>query len=275
MSRIVFWDSSHGGSAQIAASVAITLSLHFNKRLILANGGRFNTGFEEGFPLGGDHSSLLSEYGMDALLRLAACQRLSKGNISDYTLSLLRGRLDLVSGRKIGPEGLLGMAASKSDVEQILLVAEQYYDLVLLHSMGEKGLQQLAYNDEDDVLVVVLCQSRVQLDTFFSDQIKSKVFAGKKLVLAICQYDRASRWTLQNIKRRYNCEVPMYGIPYHTGFADAWNARDILSFFRRHRLTNRRGPDKLELVSSYHELSGNILQLAGSGTFSDRKEKGA
>lgn len=275
MSRIVFWDSGHGASSQIAASVAITLSLHFNKRLLLANTGRFDTGFEEGIPLVSDGSSLLQEYGMDALLRLAACQRLSKGNISDYTLSLLRGRLDLASGSKLGPDALLGSVASKSNVEEILMVAGQYYDLVLLHTMGEEGLPQFAYNYEQDVLVAVLCQSRVQLDAFFADQIKSPEFAGKKVVLAISQYDRTSRWTLQNIKRRYNCKIPMYGIPYHTGFADAWNNRDILSFFRRNRLTNRRGPEKHELISSYHELSCNILQLSGSGAFSDRKEKGA
>lgn len=275
MSKIIFWDSGHGGSSQIAASVAIYLSLRFNKRLILANGGVFDTGFEEGFSFGSDATSLLSEYGMDALLRLAACHRLSKDNISDYTLSLLRGRLDLASGRKLGTKALIGIETSRSEVEEILRVAEQYYDLVLLQTTGEEVLQQFASHYEQDVLIAVLGQNRAQLDAFFSTQMESQVFAGKKLVIAICQYDRNSRWTIQNIKRRYNCRVPMYGIPYHTGFADAWNARDIVSYFKKYRLTNRRGADNQELVASYHELSGNILQLSGSGTFLARKEKGA
>lgn len=278
MSRILFWDSGQGYSSQIAASTAITLALQFNQRLLLANGGQFGTGFEEGFPTGAnrnDYSPLLEEYGMDALLRLAASKRLTTDNISDYTLSLLRGKLDLAAGCKVGLGGPSAVVEPKREIKEILQVADKYYDFVLLQSTGGRGPQQNDSFLKYDGLVAALSQSRAKLDQFFAEQIETTAFAGIPFSLVICHYDSTSRWTIQNIKRRYGCKVPLFGIPYHTGFIDAWNARDILSYFRRYRLLTRRGPEKQELVSSYYELSRNILQLTGSNALPDRKVKGA
>lgn len=259
MSKVVFWDLGYGGSAEVAAAFAVQAGLCEKCHFLLMNCGYYGTGLEEGFPLrdselGTELRMPVQDHGMEALLRLAESGRLLQANMKDYTYPLLQGRLDLA-------EGLQSISSSRhplhsAELEAILNMAERLYDIIIMQLSGANPLY-LDRLREEDAFIAVLRQNRVELDTFFEMAAKPETNTNRgitPLALVIHQYDAASKWSLQNIKRRYNCEVPMIGIPYHTEFSDAWNGQDIISFFRRYRLLKGRGYEREQFLFSCKEL---------------------
>ncbi|RRJ65922.1 hypothetical protein EHV15_25610 [Paenibacillus oralis] len=287
MSRILFWDPGHGSSASVAAVCAVTMGLHFPLRVLLFNDGRHGSGVEEGLRAGSRHASeagsgesgilgsRLSEYGIEALLRLSASGMLTKANYSDYTLPVIRGRLDLATGFRAG--GLHGTSelSEGQDLLELALAAEQSYDLVLRHAPRIRELPEALAGSEEEVVVAVLQQRRSQLDDFFDALAKQTVTSRRKLCVILAPYDSGSGLNLANLKRRYRRALPVFGIPYDTEFANAWNDRDILSFFRRYRLLPKRGGSREAVLASCRDLSRNLLELTGKATLQAARERGA
>lgn len=139
MSRFVFWDGGLGGAAEAAVATAVTLALRHPQRLLLVNEGPAGSGLEEGMRqtvrLHGDTygGEAIPEHGLDALLRLQASGRLAISNFADYTVPLLRGRLDLVCGTRLGES--TWKEADRGSVAEVLAMAEQAYDGLVLGSL--------------------------------------------------------------------------------------------------------------------------------------------
>ncbi|MGG4553549.1 hypothetical protein MKX50_13590 [Paenibacillus sp. FSL W8-0186] len=283
MSKVVFWDMGYGGSAEVAAAFGVQGGLHEKYHLLLMNCGAAGTGIEEGFSLRDkemedDLGLPVQDHGMEALIRLAESERLLQADMKDYTYPLLPGRLDMVDGLKPVGAGTSEMLLS-AELGAILNIAERYYDIIVMQLSGVHALVQNNWLPRsEDTLVAVLRQNRVELDTFFEmNGSMERTDSVMPQAIVIHQYDAASKWSLQNIKRRYNCEVPMIGIPYHTEFSDAWNGQDIIAFFRRYRLLKGRGYEREQFLFSCKELVRLALSAKerASDTALDSKVKGA
>lgn len=264
MSKVVFWDLGYGGSSEVAAAFSVQAGLHDKYHLLLLNYGNSGMGVEEGFLARNYESNRdlrlpVQDYGMEALMRLAESGRLYQANLMDYTYPLLQGRLDLADGMQTANDQRDPLYFEQ--LEAIMNMAAHYYDIIVTQVSGP-GSILMDNLQEDDTLIAVLRQNRVELDTFFELVDRSGATGGNMpKALVIPHYDAASKWSLQNIKRRYNCEIPMIGIPYHTEFSDAWNGQDIIAFFRRYRLLKGRGYEREQFLFSCKELTR--LALAG------------
>ena len=284
MTRIMFWDPGHGGAAHLAVGCAVTLALHHTKRILLLNVGS-SYGMEEGLRTGIrdtdgdglDQALPFSEHGLDALLRVSESGRLTKANFSDYTLPLIGGRLDLACGSRSENSDVTGTTISDKKKRDLLVVADQSYDLLMLHSHNKCPIMDTIASQHCDVTLVVLEQKRIQLDAFFSELSQMPEPERRKLNIAIAlyPYDPHSSWSLANIKRRYNVSLPFFSIPYNTEFADAWNSREALSFFRKYKLVFSKGGAREALLGSYRKLSQHLLEKAGSITAHSTSGKGA
>lgn len=288
MSRILFWDPGHGSSASVAAACAVTMGVHYPLRVLLFNEGCHGSGVEEGLRAGSRHApeaisggasgtldSRLSEYGIEALLRLSDSGLLTKANYADYTLPVIRGRLDLATGfRADGLHGTSKLSEGR-DLLELALAAEQSYDLVLRHTPQIRELPEALAGSEEEIVVAVLQQQRAQLDDFFDALAKQTVTSRRKLCVVLAPYDSDSGLNLANLKRRYRRALPVFGIPYDTEFANAWNDRDILSFFRRYRLLPKRGSSREDVLASCRDLSRNLIELAGKAAVQAARGRGA
>lgn len=289
MSRVMFWDPGHGYAANVAAACAVTVGLHYPLRVLLFNDGRHGSGVEEGLRAGSRHTpesgpgntgamdTRLSEYGADALLRLSASGLLTKANYSDYTLPVIRGRLDLATGVRAGDlRGTSGFDEGEGLLE-LAMAAEQSYDLVLRHAPRIRELPEASAGSEEEIVVAVMQQRRSQLDDFFAALANQPLAGRRKLCVVLAPYDPGCTLNLANLKRRYRSDLPVHGIPYDTEFADAWNDRDVLSFFRRYRLLPKRGGSREAMLSCCRDLSRNLLELAGAGQAAGQttRERGA
>lgn len=282
MSRVVFWDNGQGISSVVAASVSVMMGLHHDLNLLLVNESKFGEGVEGGFPVDGSLRSdgyLPPEQGMDALMRMAVSERLSVGNFKDYTRPIFRRKLDLVSGTLITTPIRLTDAMCKAKSE-VLGVAQDSYDLVLTQASGSAYMNQ--YCDEQymspshqEIVVVVLDQGRGGLEDFFGNVEYDTYLSRRNWICVLANYDYKSRWSTQNVKRRYQCRVPIFGIPYLTELHDAWNDRELLRFFGRYRMLSRKGGKREMLIESYRQLSQGLLELTGALASGDQSMRGA
>lgn len=280
MSRLVFWDGGLGGAAEAAVATAITLGLLLPQRLLLVNEGPAESGIEEGLrQTVRQHSATygeeaIPEHGLDALLRLQASGRLTRSNFTDYTVPLLRGRLDLVCGTRLGDTAW--KEAEQKGVTEVLAMADQTYDGLILHAQGVQLSEVLRNQREGDVIVAVQPHRLGILDERFADLASGQGDHKANLIVAISPFDPRSRWSLTNLKRRYPFSLPLVGLPHHTEFSDAWNDRNILTYFRQNPLWPKRGGDRELLLIGYRELGNMLIELAaGKGLSVSPTEKGA
>lgn len=276
MSRIVFWDFGHGGAEGIAAAVAIAVALYHRQHILLVNEAEAGYGVEQGFPVQ-DHiaaagdGKMVAETGTEALLRLLHNRRLSRHNFADYTRPLINGRLDLVAGARGG----IDKQVDEILLQQLYAIAEDSYELVLLHRSG-----RFIPNEElePELLFPVLHQNRTELDHFFELYRSSLQNSANRVSgIVLRNYDRQAKWNIANIRRYYDCDLPIYGICYETGFADAWNERDLLRYFRRIQLPGRTGTKRGTLLEALQELAEGVIELCGKYTVSrsPSNDKGA
>jgi hypothetical protein len=280
MSNILFWDDGYGGSAGTAASVAITMSTYFKQYILLGGTGCGVAGMEAGFSFdtnqgvsfgadlntslneglsgsqGHDKGTLFAECGVEALLRLVASGRLTTNNISN-TYSFLNNRLDLAAGVK---DSSMSIPEQSRYMRDMYSVAAQRYDHVLLQATGKSELATALNLQTNDLIVISLSQHRTSLDDFFAGEFYNNNHGNVEMMIAVTPYDARSKWSLQNIKRRYNCKLPLFGLPYHTQFADAWNARDVISYFLRYKIANRRLNSKADLVTNFYNLTNEMMR---------------
>ncbi|MFD1175675.1 hypothetical protein ACFQ3W_05075 [Paenibacillus puldeungensis] len=281
MTRIMFWDPGHGGAAHLAVGCAVTLALHHTERMLLFNVGRASYGVEEGLRTemrdtdGLGQALHFSEHGLDALLRVSESGRLTKANFSDYTLPLVGGRLDLACGCRSESLDATGTTIRDTKINDLLMVADQSYDLLMLHIHDKRPIVDTFAAQNCDVTLVVLEQKRVQLDAFFSELSQMPEPERRKLNIAIYPYDPQSSWSLANIKRRYSVSLSLFSIPYNTEFADAWNSREALSFFRKYKLVLSKGGAREALLGSYRKLSQCLLDRASNISIHSTSGKGA
>lgn len=276
MSRLVFWDGGLGGAAEAAVATAVTLGLRYPRRLLMFNEGSAGSGLEEGFRQtlhlhdeACDKESL-PEHGLDALLRLQSSGRLTRSNLADYTVPLLRGRLDLVCGTRIGESAWKD--ADPKGVADVLAIADQSYDNLVLHAQGKRLIEVLQNRQDSDIFVAVLPHRLGIIDEWYANLTAGLGETKAKWAAVISPYDPQSRYGLTNLKRRYSSELRMIGIPHHTEFADAWNDRRILSYFRKQPLWPKRGGARELLLKGYRELGDTLMELASDAGL---KEKGA
>lgn len=283
MSQLLFWDGGGQGiAAEIATACAIMLGLHYPQRVLLLNQGRVSSGLEEGLhrsvlrrQSGRADDEVLAEFGMPALLRMAASGRLKPGNFVDYTFPLLPGRLDFAGGLLYDSLALAG--AADREIASLLQMAEQAYDLVVLHLQGRRRLSEaLRSRQQEDIMVAVIPQRRAQLETFFNDVAPYLVRQHPGICVVISSFDAKSHWSLSNIQRRYKCSLPMFGISQQTEFSDAWNEQDVLSFFHKYRWVPRARNAHQQWLDQFYRLGGKLLELAEAAARNGLKqEKGA
>ncbi len=282
MSRITFWDYGNDGSSEIAAAGAVGMALTYPGRVLLLNKDKAGAGVEAGFSIPGKlqerAESPLEEYGIEALLRLAANQRLRAANFSDYTHPVIKGKLDLVSGcreESVGRSHELG-----ETLQSVYSAAQQAYDLIFTRSRisGDSAFLPSPLHPPASrvISVAVLRQNRLELERFFEETATEQHNLRFADAVVLQHYDSRSHWSASNIRRRFGCKLPLYVIPHSTEFMDAWNNMNIVKFITLHRLMPRRGPVKENMLSGLANLCHGLYSLTSRRTADVRRsEKGA
>ncbi|CAM2783540.1 hypothetical protein PASE110613_00650 [Paenibacillus sediminis] len=278
MSKVLFWSPVQGSvdSAYYMSAVSMMISLEYRLRLLVGHTGTQGSSIEEALTLKDSlyDSALLSfrDSGVDALARLWMSHKLTKDNIADYMHSLLPERLDLLTG---GGQGTSNhVYDSEQLIQSILHTAGHYYDLLMIdHSPSTISASTTVFR-EADLIVACLPQNMRVLESFFSQNSWPEAMHGKPYIVLISNYDAESNSNLQNIKRRFRFKGAIFGIPYNTQFMDAWNDRDLVSFFKRNYRMEKR--DSIgNFMCSIRNLGKGMIEMLGMEVTLRQFEKGA
>lgn len=248
--RIRFCDNGQRTSAEVSAAIGVVSAIMLRRRILLVNENLAGEGIEAGFKLRSlavletDMLSSMTDFGMDHVLRLSSTQQLHMDNLSDYTFPVIQGQLDLISGRTAAVTAAFSRNQYKSSLSEVYTLADRRYDMVISNSSSCSCCDEvstLANYKNQELQVMVVNQNREELDHVLGCETRKKLNGGiHRFPLVIYHYDPHSKWNINNIRRRYDCKNPIYGIPYSTGYADAWNNKDIVPYLKRNLLLSPR-----------------------------------
>lgn len=277
MRLIAVWSPlpSGSGATVMASALPVVLAMEYRVRTLLTHGGNAGERIEQAFTL--RHESLdtmaaFQDHGMDALARIAGSGRLLPETIRDYTIPVLSERLDLLTGSRDARHALDDVAYGKF-AGQVLDTAKRSYDVIVADAgNGRPQGADMELIRTADLVVVALNQNLRSLEDVWERSSMPDMLMDKNCVYALGRYDPEISCTLKNIKRRFRLKSEMYGIPYCSSLADAWNMRSVMAYVQRSRggLNRSRENAAYRALRQMADLAAERLGLPSGGSVKAR-----
>lgn len=274
MSIVSFWGTVHGQASTTSnvISTASILALEYNLKTMITQTQWSHSTLESSFIKANPKEGLLtfSDTGIDAIERLARSNRLTAEKVSDYTVSVLKQRLDLLVGSSKPSISMFEDIGNVLDI--IFAAAKEYYDLCLIdvHSGTQNEVTKKVLN-ESDLIVVNLNQNIHVLERFFNKKDYLDVLDNKPYIIVLSQYDHKSQYTVKNIKRKFKCKQPIFTVPYNTNYRDASNNQAVIEYFLRARNFNKKNPNYF-FIEELRNLAEGIIKLSNKDLGKDSIE---
>lgn len=277
MRLIAVWSPLHSGSGAtvLASMLPIVLALEYRVRTLLTHGGSAGKRVEQAFSLRHeplDMMTVFQDHGMDALARMAGSGRLLPQTIRDYTIPMLSERLDLLAGRSDSdhPKDFQSLEHFTS---QVVDTAKRSYDIIVADAgNGSPAGADLALLQAADLVIVGLNQNLRSLEEIWEKGSPPDALRGKCCVYVLGRYDPEISCTVKNVKRRFQMKSEMYGIPYCSSIADAWNMRSVMGYVQRGRggLNRNREHSSYRAVRQIADMAAERLGLPTGGAVKAR-----
>ncbi|WP_066298055.1 hypothetical protein [Bacillus sp. FJAT-29937] len=258
---VVSWSPVHGQSGTTANTVALAsmFSLDQPYRSLLTH-TQLTFSTLESLYAKGNRATGFDDAGMDALERLVKSNLLKPEAVSDYTDTIYKNRLDLLFGNQKEQEE---SQENEDMFRSILHKAKIFYDVLWVdaHSGIYNPTTRTLLKDADLVLVN-LPQNRYVIERFFSGEDFPEELKEKNYLALISMYDEKAAYSLRNIRRSNKVKIPMYSIPYATGFRDAANQSMVTEFFGR-SVQVKKGDASYPFIRSLRDVNQVILKQLG------------
>lgn len=229
--RIAFWSNVHGQTATTSNMISIALMTALEYRLkVLITHNHFEMSTLESSLIEmkylNNEAIELSDNGIDALARFLKSSKLDKDNIVNYTTNILTKKLDMLMGTTHTHKDLY-MNDLNNVINQILSLAQEFYDIVLIDVSSGKNELSNKILKNSDIIVVNLNQNINVLNEFFENYKEIM----DKCIFLIGRYDSNSRINKKNIMRKYGLKKNISVIPYNIEFSDACSEGKAVDFF--------------------------------------------
>ncbi|MFC6333911.1 hypothetical protein ACFP56_14885 [Paenibacillus septentrionalis] len=197
--------------------------------------------------------------GMDGIDRLVQCGMLTAEGIRDHAESILKDRLDLISGPKNQDD-----TNFKQVLHQLFENYKRFYDLVFIDisSGTSQEISQLVMQHAD-LIVVNLNQNKVVLDNFFANNDWSAVGETKKLLYCFGSYHQTSRMSLDRMARTFPISKKKCAyVPHNLSFMDAQNDQQVVQFMLKARSVKKKFleySEEVHFTESVRTLAAKII----------------
>ncbi|WP_028590784.1 hypothetical protein [Paenibacillus massiliensis] len=282
MAIITFWSPDRGrGNSANAAAVGTLLGLEYDLRTLMVQtqqrGGDLQGAFAKSKELQLKNFVNTATLGLDALERLLKTKRLTPESISNHSISLEPGRLDLLLGTNKQSRAYQDHCYREELSRMLPLLFEQanrYYQAIILDVCS--GFENPVTNrllEQSDLIVISLGQETDGIERCMHPQFWRESLQHKPKLILLSQYDSRSKYSMVNLKRTYRIQGPILTVPYLSAYRDAINDKDVLSWFRRTRHVGRRH-DSYSFISDVQRITEEILTQVGVNTNVKRIERG-
>lgn len=258
--QISFWSNFHQlGTTNNMIAIAVLTALEYRMQILMAHNHFNRSALEYAFV---DRKHVLheltdlSDTGIDALSRVIRFNKLEKNEITSYTTTILKNRLDLLSGTRNTNKEIY--TSNLKDVIQLVLQsAVKYYDLVFVDTAPGKNDISNKILEKSDLVVVSLSQNVLVLEEFLSIYGDMK----DKIMITLSRYDENSKYNLKAIKRRFGY-FDIHVIPYNIGFADACSESRVVDFFLKNLQANK-DDFHYSFIKAVREAAAAVLSHLG------------
>lgn len=268
--QVSFWSNYHQlGTTYNMIAVAILTALEYRLRVLMAHAHFDRSALESAFVEKRyirQELTDLSDTGIDALSRVIKFNKLEKDEISSYTTTILKNRLDLLFGTRSTNRDI-HLSNMKDAIQLILQSAGRFYDLVFIDTAPGYSEITMKILEQSDLIVANLSQNIHALEEFLSecDAIREKT------MLLLGKYDENSRYNLKALRKRFNLSQVQV-VPYDTGYADACMDSKAVDFFIRN-LPADKDDIHYRFIQGVRETAEAILTRLGIDSSSKRIER--
>lgn len=282
MAIITFWSPERGrGNSANAAAVGTLLGMEYDLRTLMVQTqqrrGDLQGAFAKSKELQLKNFVNTATSGLDALERLLKTKRLTPESISNHSISLEPGRLDLLPGTNKQGRSDEDHAYGEELSRMLPFMFEQanrYYQAIILDvCSGFENPVTYRLLEQSDLIVVSLGQETDGIERCIHPQFWPESLQHKPKLILLSQYDSKSKYSLVNLKRAYRIQGPVLTVPYLSAYRDALNDKDVLSWFRRTRHVGRRH-DSYLFINDIQRITKEILIQVGVNTDVKRMERG-
>lgn len=242
--NIVFWSNVHGqaGVTSNLAAISLYMTLKYRFNALLMHNEFSNSSLDEVFLSKNeldDSNNIMFDIGIDALIRYSKYNKLDKESISNYTTSVLKGKLDLLQGTTMKNKNEFYNVLNEAN-ENLFYNSKKYYDFIFSDATaGNYYSNELLENA--DLIVVNLNQNIRIIRRFFKSNIYEKY--KDKCVYIIGKYNKKSKYNKKNLIRKFefnktNLISKFIGsneklgvIPYNIEFCDSLNEGKVTEYF--------------------------------------------
>ena len=239
--QIAFWSNYHQtGTTCNLAAVSAMIILEYRLKVLMAHNHFDKSALETSFidrNYVKNELTSLNDVGIDGLSSFIKYNKVDKDNISRYTTTIVKNRLELLVGTSITNKELYYKDINEV-IDVILTVAKEYYDLIMVDVAPEQPETTKKIFEHSDLVIVNLNNNYNIIEDFFEEHSELK----EKCLFIMGRYDRNSRFNAKAIQRKFNIKN-IAVVPYNMEFADACCEGKVLDFLMRNLKGDKDDPN--------------------------------
>ena len=243
------------------ASVATTLAINYNYRILMVNTKHNDKALEYAFETKNNINSFFTkgktdlEVGLSGVAKAIMSNKTSPEIITNYTKIIFKN-LELLTDKNVSKEDFERYI---NYIKEIIKLANKYYDIVFVDIEGDiTDIKIRQILELSNVKVVTLAQNINKIDNFVQLKEENPILKENNVLVAIGKYDDKSKYNVKNIAK-YIKEKKTFKIPYNTMFSmEAPEGRVAEYFFKFRRINDAHLNS--DFVSSVNELTGEIIK---------------
>lgn len=261
MAIISFFNNSRREAGNTLSSIALAtqMAIEHNMKILLLSTSFKDETIKESF-INEDKSikkifkntqPKINQAGIEGLDRIIRSNKMSKDIVRDYTEVVLKDRLELLLG--LGKNHEKSYEDIQEDYEKIVLLANQYYDMVIVDIDRELSEEvKKAILSHSDVIILTAIQTAKEMD-YLSKIYEKEDWNIKKQnsIIVLGKYNNNTKYNVKNISRNiFRQKQLLNTIPYNNLFFEAVQEANVIDLF----INLLRVKDKDENYEFIHEV---------------------
>lgn len=261
MAIISFFNNSRREAGNTLSSIALAtqMAIEHNMKILLLSTSFKDETIKESFinedqsikKLFKNSQPKINQAGIEGLDRIIRSNKMSKDIVRDYTEVVLKDRLELLLG--LGKNHEKSYEDIQEDYEKIVLLANQYYDMVIVDIDRELSEEvKKAILSHSDVIVLTAIQTAKEM-VYLTKIYEKEEWNIKKQnsIIVLGKYNNNTKYNVKNISRNiFKQKQLLNTIPYNNLFFEAVQEANVVDLF----LNLLRVKDKDENYEFIHEV---------------------
>lgn len=268
MAIISFFNNSRREAGNTLSSIALAtqMAIEHNMKILLLSTSFKDETIKESFinedkvikKLFKNSQPKINQAGIEGLDRIIRSNKMSKDIVKDYTEVILKDRLELLLG--LGKNHEKSYEDIQQDYEKIVLLANQYYDMVIVDIDRELSEEvKKAILSHSDIIILTAIQTAKEME-YLANLGEKEEWNIKKQnsIIVLGKYNNNTKYNVKNISRNiFKQKQLLNTIPYNNLFFEAVQEANVIDLFIN-LLRVKDKDENYEFIQEVKRLSQDI-----------------